>query len=547
MLESILAIMAMALLYTLALSFTILFLLVRHLQAPKAPVDKAPFPKGPALIPFLGNLHQIPIRKSFLAFTAWSRSTETSTTDGLVGLRLGPSARAVVLGKWTHVRDLFDARGRGTLYADRPYFPTADYVIPNPPGTDLHLVFARDGAKWRRARRTIVEFLSARQLEKLKDVQDAESSQMMWEFLQFGTSGEEGDDVEGVRAYHRYAMRYFGAVILASVFGLRGKDSGPQSRVTRFFAVQNEWASMLTQGSTPPLDVFPWLKYIPEFLTPWKGWRSRTDSLKQRQSSLYHELFAETKARLQAGKGRESFLARMVEAQKVAVDLGRDKDIYTQLELDYIGGFLMEGGADTTAMAFETFLLAMVSYPDVQKHAQKEVDAISGPDEVPHIADGEKLPFLKACFLEVSLTQPSLPPDTRPVALADLCFLRRRCVGGRLFPWPSLTRTQQTMCIKGSPFPRERPSYPIFGLSAMIPTSTRTQNHSTHTVTLPTPLVSEPTMETWRAPKTEMTNQDWTQRLWRQLKCRFQAGDRRTPLGLGAESAQAVGWRKTVC
>lgn len=402
--------MAIPIFYTLVLSFTAIVLLevIRRFQTLNATTGQAPFPKGPRSIPWLGNIHQVPARKPFLAFTTWSRSPETSSPDGLVGLRLGPSARAVVLGKWTHVRDLFDARGRGALYADRPYFPTADYVIPKPPGTDLHLVFARDGPKWRRARRTIVEFLNARELEKLKAVQDAESSQLMWEFLRFCTSDEEKTGANGLTAYHRYAMRYFGSVVLASVFGLRGKDSGPQSRVTRFFTVQSEWASMLGQGATPPLDVFPWLKYIPEILTPWKGWRTRAAFLKKRQSSLYHELFSETEARVRAGKDRESFLARLIEVQRVAVESGRGKGIYTQLELDYIGGFLMEGGADTTAMAFESFLLAMVSYPDVQKRAQEEVDGIFGPDEMPHAVGEETLPFLKACFLEVSSLRAAL-------------------------------------------------------------------------------------------------------------------------------------------
>lgn len=48
------------------------------------------------------------------------------------------------------------------------------------------------------------------------------------------------------------------------------------------------------------------------------------------------------------------------------------------------------------------FLLAMAAHPDLQKQAQEEIDQIFGQDEMPHTADGNKLPFLKACFLEVS-------------------------------------------------------------------------------------------------------------------------------------------------
>lgn len=404
-----------------ALAVIAVVVLLNSLLKSSKTTRSAPFPKGPTRIPFLGNLHQLTTGKTFLAFATWSRSPQTSTPDGLVGLHLGPSARVVVLNKWTHVRDLLDSRGKGAIYSDRPNFPTADYVLPNPPGTDVHLVFAKYGATWRRARKTIVEFMTEKQLEKLLSVQDAESSQMMWEFLQFCSGekkvkkkGGEGDE-DSLMAYHRYAMRFFGAVILASVFGLRGKDSGPQSTVAKFFAVQDEWVSMLDQGAMPPFDVFPWLKYVPEFLTPWRGWRERAELLKNKQRSLYREMFSETEANVKAGKDTESFLARLIATQEAAVKSGKDKDIYSQLELDYIGGFLMEGGADTTAMAFETFILAMASHPDVQKEAQEEVDAIFGPNEMPHTADGKKLPFLKACFLEVSIS--SLNPSIHLVMI----------------------------------------------------------------------------------------------------------------------------------
>ncbi|KUI72937.1 Isoflavone 2'-hydroxylase [Cytospora mali] len=391
--------------YALAFIFTFI-LLAQILRKDRTGSQNAPFPKGPKPLPYLGNLHQLPLNKSFLAFTEWSRSPETSTSDGVVGLRLGPKARAVILNKWTHVRDLFDSRGKGAIYSDRPYFFIADYVIPKPPGTDLHLVLARHGAKWRRARKTIAEYLSDKEVDKLVSVQDAESSQLMLEFLN-SCGGDEGRG--GLTAYHRYVLRYFGAVILASVFGLRGKDSDPQSRVMRFFAIQEEWAGILDQGQVPPVDIFPWLRYVPDFLTPWKGWKKRLEFLKEKQSHFYHELLSETQARVTAGKSADCFLSKLISDQEEAVQSGQAKDVYSQLELDYIGGFLLEGGADTTAAAFGTFLLAMAAYPEIQKLAQEEVDKVFGPDNMPHVAEGKTLPFLKACFLEALRWRPPFP------------------------------------------------------------------------------------------------------------------------------------------
>lgn len=337
----------MALIYYAFVAIALIVITVIRRQNASSSYQSAPFPKGPKPIPYLGNLHQIPLNKAYLAFTSWSRSSSTSTPDGIVGLQLGPKSRLVVLNKWTQVRDLFDSSGKGVIYSDRPYFPIAEYVIPSP-GPEMHLGFARYGATWRKGRRTVADFLSEREMDSLVTIQDAESSQMMWELL--GLSDGGGDAAAELTAYHRYVLRYFGAVILASVFGVRGKDSDAQSRVGRFFSVQDEWAGILDQGQTPPLDIFPWLKYVPEFLTPWKGWKERANFLRTRQKSFYRELHAETQARVNAGKSQDCFMSKLIINQKAAVESGREKDIYTEQELDYIGGFLMEGGADTTAM-----------------------------------------------------------------------------------------------------------------------------------------------------------------------------------------------------
>lgn len=382
--------------YTLAFLATIFFINQLH-SLLKSLSTQSPFPEGPKTIPFLGNLHQIPVSKAYVLFKTWSQSPATSSRDGLVGLRLGPSARTVVLNKWTHVRDLFDSREKGAIYSDRPYIPAANYVLPNPPGAELHLAFARYGPKWRQQRKTITEFMSERQLEKILAVQDAEGTQMMWEFLQF-CGGDPGTDL---KAYHKYVGRAFGAVILETVYGLRSKDSDESSRVMRFFSAAEEWSRIVEPGATPPTDIFPWLRFVPDMLTPWKGWKETTQDVKKRQRSLYVELFADAEAMVKAGKSQESFVARLINDKQTAIQSDREKDAYTRLELEHICGFLMEAGADTTVMAFETFILAMATNPDIQRQAQEEVDAVFGPTEIPHKIDGAQVPFLKACFLEV--------------------------------------------------------------------------------------------------------------------------------------------------
>lgn len=354
----------------------------------------AHFPPGPPTLPLLGNLHQIPLSRDYLTYADWAGSSAASS-DGILGLKLGPTARVVVLSRWRQVRDLLDARG--SIYSSRPRLPAAEAVLP-PPG-DIHPAFLDYGPKWRRTRRTTTDFTKDDALERLLPIQDAESTQLIWDLLQdSSSSGGTADDGR----YQDHAFRSFAGIILASVFGQRAKDaSDPASKARRFFDVQEDWAAIVAGGAFPPLHVFPWLRYVPSALTPWKEWRARAADIRRRQQGLYEDLHAETVERMRAGKSQDCWFARLIAEQEKLAQAGKDKETFTQLELTYIGGFMLEAGSDTTAMAFLTLVLAMAAFPDIQKEAQAELDAVFGTENMPHSVGGRELPFLRACFLEV--------------------------------------------------------------------------------------------------------------------------------------------------
>jgi hypothetical protein len=77
----------------------------------------------------------------------------------------------------------------------------------------------------------------------------------------------------------------------------------------------------------------------------------------------------------------------------------------------------VEGGADTvgfpflsyingdklclqSASAVQSFLLAMAMYPEVQKKAQEELDAIVGRERLPDFSDRDALPYINAIVKE---------------------------------------------------------------------------------------------------------------------------------------------------
>jgi cytochrome P450 len=324
------------------------------------------FPPGPSPIPILGNIHQLPLQKSFFKLTEWGREY-----GPIVGLQLGPQ-KAVVLNTWTAVRDLLDQRG--AIYSSRPSIP----IVQHMELADAHAALMKYDKNWRRARKTIAEFLKDSEVEKRAEVQNAEATQMIWEIMT--NPGE----------YREHVMRSFAAVVLATVYGRRGKHA----ETNRFFEINGEWSALLDPGAVPPLDVFPFLKYVPDWLTPWRGWRERADDLKRNQDAEYTELFQHARDRVAQGKADDSFVARLLMEQ--------ENEGYTDHELEHIAGLLLEGGSETSAMTFLTFMLAMIGFPESQKRAQEEVDAVFGEWKMPDEIDATKLPYLTACFWEVS-------------------------------------------------------------------------------------------------------------------------------------------------
>jgi len=81
---------------------------------------------------------------------------------------------------------------------------------------------------------------------------------------------------------------------------------------------------------------------------------------------------------------------------------------------------LYAGGADTTVSSIYSFFLAMTLFPDAQKKAQAEIDAVVGPDRLPSFADHHSLPYTEALVKEVLRWHVVTPVGARRVMEDDI-------------------------------------------------------------------------------------------------------------------------------
>lgn len=160
-------------------------------------------------------------------------------------------------------------------------------------------------------------------------------------------------------------------------------------------------------ASSQLLDLYPLLQKLPVFCRPNYNYARE---LHREEMSLYLSHWMNTKKGLQDGTGKvrkrvcspESFVLISAYQPCFCNDLLRaqEQEQMSDEQAAYLSGSLLEAGSDTTASILVGFIQAMMSFPDVQKRAQEEIDKIVGPDRLPTMDDADSLPYIRACVKE---------------------------------------------------------------------------------------------------------------------------------------------------
>ncbi|KAJ7779139.1 cytochrome P450 [Mycena metata] len=336
----------MTILFPLALGFLCVCVWLRKIGS-----REPGLPPGPPTVPLLGNLHMFPTEFAHYKFTEWARKY-----GGIFSLKMGLGV-VVVLTDVAAVKELMDKRSGATV--DRPAMHIADLVAGG-----LHMVFARYTENWRTLRKTAHAILTPQASARHLPIQQAEAMQLL-------------DDI--LRQPQR-APRY----------------ETPET--TAFFIAQHKWELVLEPGATPPVDLIPILKYVPE---RWAKWKRDCATTRRLQRDLYFGLLDETMEKLRRGEENGSYMEEILTRQE---EFGMDREI-----TGYLGGVLIEGGSDTTSSYLQSLILALTTYPEAQKKAHAEIDRVVGQTRMPSLDDLDDMPYIRAMILETHRFRPLAP------------------------------------------------------------------------------------------------------------------------------------------
>lgn len=159
------------------------------------------------------------------------------------------------------------------------------------------------------------------------------------------------------------------------------------------------WSAIMETGATPPVDVFPFLKYLPEWM--FNNYITRSKAIGLQMKTLYEDILNRVIKRRESGHNMGSFIDRILDGQK--------KDPLPWDWMYFIGGVLMEGGSDTSSSLTIAIVQALTLYPQVQHKAHAEIDAVVGHERSPTWDDFTKLPYINMIVKEGHRWRPILP------------------------------------------------------------------------------------------------------------------------------------------
>ncbi|KAK7029529.1 hypothetical protein VNI00_014406 [Paramarasmius palmivorus] len=329
-------------------------------------------PPGPPTIPVLGNIHLFASGSPHIQFSQWSHEY-----GDLYSLKIS-SATVLVINSMEIAKELMDKRS--AITADRP---KNHMVIRVTDG--LNMAHAQYDDTWRTLRKAAHTILTPKAVETHLPIQRAEASQVLYDFL---TSPEN---------FFKHTKRYSNSTIMSLLFGKRcPRYETPES--TAFFESMELWNRCLSPAGVPPVDLLPFLDYIP---ARWAWWKGLAQGTRHKQRKLYFGLLDECEQRMARGEENGSYMEDLLVNQK---DMGLTREM-----AGYLGGVLLEGGSDTTSSFLQYLILALLAYPDVQRKAQAEIDHVVGQERMPDLEDIKDLPYIRALIKEVHRIRPLVP------------------------------------------------------------------------------------------------------------------------------------------
>ncbi|TCD64487.1 hypothetical protein EIP91_004048 [Steccherinum ochraceum] len=296
-----------------------------------------------------------------------------------------PMQPTLILGSATAAFDLLDKRSN--IYSDRIVSHMLDLM-----GWGFDFVFMRYSQRWRTHRRMFRQQFHQDVVAKYRPVQLQQARVCLLSIL---TSPQYT---------RKHARLYVTSTIFYVTYGK--KITSMDDEYVRIAQIALEGGSIASIVGAFWIEYLPILRHIPTWVP---GTVSMKTIAKYRPylMDMVNKPFEEVKIALSSGTATPSVATTLLEQVRSDHEGTAEEAYYEEVAKNVTG--IAYGGTQLTTSACESFLLAMVLFPDIQKKAQAELARVVARTRLPEFDDIDDVPYIRALVMETMRWMPVTP------------------------------------------------------------------------------------------------------------------------------------------
>ncbi|KAJ8695766.1 hypothetical protein PTI98_005695 [Pleurotus ostreatus] len=338
-----------------------------------------PLPPGPKKLPIIGNLLDAPSEFQWIQYHEWSKQYNSD----IIHLNVAGSS-IVVIDTAEAANDLFDKRS--SIYSSRPRFIMLNELM----GWSWLFAAMEYGESWKQHRRLFQREFHPNAVTALFQPQVLKH-----------TSGLLTRLLESPDDFMEHINHTTVAIIMDVGYAIDIAAKEDPHVVTAEKALAG--LNIASLHGAFLVEVMPILKYVPAWV-PGAGFQKKAKEWKHYAETMLRDPFAVVKEKMASGTYEPSFTSRCLEN----VDDTGDVALQERL-IQGTAANLYAAGFDTTTSALNSLILALLTHPDVQARARREIDSVLEGKRLPDFEDMDSLPYVTAITREVQRWQPVTP------------------------------------------------------------------------------------------------------------------------------------------
>ncbi|KAJ6473901.1 cytochrome P450 [Mycena sanguinolenta] len=323
-------------------------------------------PPGPFPLPIVGNILDMPSAGQLHPWKSYNSWFEKY--GNLVYAKIFQQ-HVVLIGSHAIAQDLLDKNG--LHFSDRP---------PNVMmGWDFNFAIMNYTPWYRRHRKAFHEFFNPTAVQRYQDIQYREVEALLKRLE------------ESPERFLQHIRHTLSAIIMDVAYGIQIQDANDP-----FIAVAEEAFGFLARAGVAGsfiVDLFPFMQHLPSW-APGTSFQYTAKYARTVITSMIERPFEFVKAAAEVGYKLDPVAPTLYNRLSNASIADREELEIIAKNISGVTYSAIKLICLQTTSAVQSFFLAMVMFPEVQRTAQAELDTVVGPGGFPNLADKERMPYV---------------------------------------------------------------------------------------------------------------------------------------------------------